>query len=198
VGSGLSMSAKVMLVCQSRQKQKELEQAVAKSGYQTIASVMLEADLQQTLEAAQADVIVFDIDRPDQKLLARTHTLNQQHAVPIVMFAEQGDKATIIEAVNAGVTSYVVDGFSVKRLLPIVEAALARFKAIQSLHQELQETKSKLEDRKHIDKAKGILMLQKEISEEQAYQALRKLAMDRNIKIGEAARNIIAMAELFG
>jgi len=191
------MSVNLMLVFQSRQRQQLLQQAVEASDYQSVVCVALDADLQQTLQAAQADVIIFNIDQPDQKLLARTHNLNQLHAIPIVMFAERGDQKTIIDAVNAGVTSYVVDGLQPKRLQPIVEAAMARFKAFQSLRNELQETKSKLEDRKHIDKAKGILIQQKNISEDQAYQALRKLAMDRNIKLGEAACNVIAMADIF-
>ena len=191
------MSLNLMLVFQSRQRQQLLQQAVEASNYQSVACVALDTDLQQTLQAVQADVIIFNIDQPDQKLLARTHNLNQLHAIPIVMFAERGDQKTIIDAVNAGVTSYVVDGLQPKRLQPIVEAAMARFKAFQSLRNELQETKSKLEDRKHIDKAKGILIQQKNISEDQAYQALRKLAMDRNIKLGEAACNVIAMADIF-
>ncbi len=191
------MNIRLMLVYQSRQRQQLLQQAADESGYQVAVCVALDADLQQTLQAAQADVIIFDIDQPDQQLLARTHNLNQLHAIPIIMFAERGDQKTIIEAVNAGVTSYVVDGLQPKRLRPIVEAAMARFKAFQSLRQELQETKSKLEDRKHIDKAKGILIQQKNISEDQAYQALRKLAMDRNIKLGDAACNVIAMADIF-
>jgi len=191
------MSVNLMLVFQSRQRQQLLQLAVEASDYQSVVCVALDADLQQTLQAAQADVIIFNIDQPDQKLLARTHNLNQLHAIPIVMFAERGDQKTIIDAVNAGVTSYVVDGLQPKRLQPIVEAAMARFKAFQSLRNELQETKSKLEDRKHIDKAKGILIQQKNISEDQAYQALRKLAMDRNIKLGEAACNVIAMADIF-
>ncbi len=191
------MNARLMLVYQSKQRQQLLLQAVEESDYEIAACAALDADLQQTLQAGLADVIIFYVDEPDQKLLARTHSLNQLHAIPIVMFAESGDKETIIEAVNAGVTSYVVDGLLPKRLQPIVEAAMARFKVFQSLRQELNETKCKLEDRKHIDKAKGILMQQKTISEDQAYQALRKLAMDRNIKLGEAACNVIAMAELF-
>lgn len=192
------MNTRLMLVYQSKQRQHLLQQAADESDYQVGTCVSLEADLQQTLQASHADIIIFYVEQPDQQLLARTHNLNQLHAVPIIMFAEQGDKKTIIDAVNAGVTSYVVDGLQPKRLQPIVEAALARFTALQSLRQELQETKCKLEDRKHIDKAKGILMQQKSISEDQAYQALRKLAMDRNIKLGEAACNVIAMAEILG
>ena len=191
------MNTRLMLVYQFQQGKELLQQAIEDAGYQAVACVGLDEDLQQTLQAVQADVIIFYVDQPDQQLLARTHSLNQLHAIPIVMFAERGDKAVIIEAVNAGVSSYVVDGLSAKRMQPIIEAAMARFKAFQSLHRELNETKNKLEDRKHIDKAKGILMQQKCLSEDQAYQTLRKLAMDRNIKLGEAACNVIAMADIF-
>jgi response regulator NasT len=192
------MNEKLMLVYYTEARRKLLEQAVEESGYKAVACVALTADLEQTLLENGADVIVLDVEHPDDGLLTRLHRISQQCPRPIVMFAQRGDRDSITEAVNAGVVSYVVDGLSPKRLLPIIDAALARFQAFQALHRDLQEARSKLEDRKHIDKAKGILMQQKKISEDQAYQALRKLAMDRNIKVGEAACNVIAMAELFG
>ncbi len=174
-----------------------MKAAAEAGGYEAVACVALDADLQRTLLAVQADVIVLDVEGPDEALLVRLHELGQRHPRPIVMFAQRGDRQSISDAASAGVISYVVDGLSPQRFLPIVEAALARFEVFQSLRRELQETRSKLEDRKHIDRAKGILMRQKNVSEDVAYQALRKLAMDRNIRMGEAACNVIAMAELF-
>jgi response regulator NasT len=193
-----SMNEKLMLVYHTEARRKLLEQAVEESGYGAVACVALTVDLEQALLESGADLILLDVDHPDEELLTRLHRLSQQHPRPIVVFAQRGDRESITEAVNAGVVSYVVDGLAPERMLPIIEAALARFKAFQALRRELHEARSKLEDRKHIDRAKGILMQQKKISEDQAYQALRKLAMDRNIKVGEAACNVIAMAELFG
>ena len=129
--------------------------------------------------------------------LACMRGISQGNPMPIVVFAECGDKISINDALQVGVSAYVVDGLSPKRLNSIVEVAIARFRQYQDLRHELETIKNKLEERKLIDRAKGVLMKQKGMSEDDAYRALRKMAMDWNIKIGEAARNIISVAELF-
>lgn len=190
------MSTKLMLVYQSLQRRPALEAAVAENGYVAAAWVESGADLQQALVQSGAEVLVLDIERPDERLLRRLHDLSQHRPLPMVIFAQAGDRAVITAAVNAGVAAYVVNGLSPQRLGPILDAAVARFHAFQSLRNDLRETREKLEERKQIDRAKGILMRHKQVSEDQAYHALRKLAMDRNIRIGEAACNVIAMEEL--
>jgi response regulator NasT len=115
-----------------------------------------------------------------------------------VFFAERSDYETTQAAINAGVSAYIVDGLSENRLNSVMEVAIARFKAFQSLKTELEDCKLRLQDRKDVDKAKGILMQHRKLSEEEAYQLLRKMAMDRNMKIGEAARNFIAAMALLG
>ena len=112
--------------------------------------------------------------------------------------AEDAASDTIGAAVRAGVSAYVVDGLQPQRVRPIIEVAIARFREFQALRRELEETRNKLAERKVIEKAKGLLMQQKGYSEEEAYQALRKLAMDRNQRLAEVARNVIAVLELLG
>jgi len=97
--------------------------------------------------------------------------------------------------VQAGVSAYVVDGLSQERVMPIVEVAVARFREFQSLRQELEDTKTKLADRKIIEKAKGVLMRKRQMDEDQAYQFLRKTAMSRNLKLTEVARVLISLEE---
>src|SRR6185436_10464569 len=98
--------------------------------------------------------------------------------------------------VQAGVTSYIVDGMSPERLSPIVEVAIARFEAYQALQNELNAAKLKLSERKLVERAKGILMKSRNLPEDQAYRALRKLAMDKNQKLGDVARQVIEVSEL--
>ena len=107
-------------------------------------------------------------------------------------------RALIEAAVQGGVSAYVVDGMQPHRLRPIIEVAIARFREFQALRDELQQTRNKLAERREIEKAKGILMKQKGMAEEDAYQALRKLAMDQGLKIGEVARQLISIAKLLG
>jgi response regulator NasT len=114
------------------------------------------------------------------------------------MFSDANDSALIEAAVQAGVSAYVVDGMQPHRLRPIIEVAIARFREFQALRDELQQTRNKLAERREIEKAKGILMKQKGMAEEEAYQALRKLAMDQGLKIGEVARQLISIAKLLG
>lgn len=190
------MTLRVMLIDQNRGRAAILEQALLDNGYEVVARSSVEEDLLQRIAQVQPDVIIVDMDSPDRDTLESMRSISRDQPRPIVMFAEKSDRISIGEAVKAGVSAYVVDGMSPGRLNAIMEVAIARFREFQALRNELEETKSRLEDRKLIDKAKGILMKQKSMTEDQAYKVLRKMAMDRNIKIGEAARNVIIVADL--
>jgi response regulator NasT len=122
--------------------------------------------------------------------------ISQDTPRPIVMFSADGNTEKIREAVRAGVSAYVVDGLAAQRVQPILDVAIARFEALQSLRNELEDTQLQLADRKRIDRAKGILIKQKNLSEEQAYQWLRKMAMDENLKLAEVADQVIRAAKL--
>jgi response regulator NasT len=115
---------------------------------------------------------------------------------PIVLFSNQRDPEYIRQAVQAGVSAYVVDGLQKERVLPIVEVAMARFREFQALRRELEETRSRLQERKIIEKAKGILMQRRGLSEDAAYQLMRKMAMDRNLRLVEVARTLLALEDL--
>jgi len=143
------------------------------------------------------DIIIFNLDTPSKKLLADLQTLSQQSALPVIMFASDSNVDTINQAIKAEVSAFIVDGLEYKRINSIINVAIARFKHQQSLNSALEEARTKLEDRKQIDRAKAILIKTQNFSEDEAYHTLRKLAMDRNITLGEMAKNVIAMSELF-
>jgi len=143
------------------------------------------------------DIIIFNLDTPSKKLLVDLQTLNQQSPLPVIMFASDGNTGTINQAVKAEVCAYLVDSLEYNRINSIINVAIARFKYQQSLKNALEEARAKLEDRKQIDRAKAILIKTQNYNEDEAYHTLRKLAMDRNITLGEMAKNVIAMCELF-
>lgn len=122
--------------------------------------------------------------------------MNQTMPRPVVMFSQDGDSETIRTAVKAGVAAYVVDGFEIERLRPVVDVAIARFEEHQALKLELAEASRKLTERKTIEKAKGILMKTRGMDEEAAYAALRKLAMEKSQPLAKVAANLIDMASL--
>ncbi|MER2602802.1 MAG: ANTAR domain-containing protein, partial [Candidatus Competibacter phosphatis] len=142
------------------------------------------------------DVILIDIDLPDRDTLEQLRDVGRNQPKPIVMFAERSDSETTAAALRAGVSAYVVDDLNPRRLKPIMDVAIARFREYQALRRELEETRNQLADRKIVEKAKGLLMKQRNLSEQEAYQSLRKLAMDRNQRVGEVARTVVSLLEM--
>jgi response regulator NasT len=189
---------RVMLIDENAARADELERALAALGYEVAVSLGSGEGLHDRVLELRPDVIIIDMESPSRDTLEHVSSVSRHRPLPIVMFANDSDSTTIDMAVRAGVTSYVVDGLSEKRLKPIMEVAIARFKAYESLRAELEKTKADLAERKVIEKAKGIIMKQRQCNEEEAFRAMRKLAMDRNKRLIDVARDVIAFAELFG
>jgi two-component system, response regulator / RNA-binding antiterminator len=148
------------------------------------------------VKESRPDVIIVNVNTPSDMLIADLHTLDRQLPLPIVMLTSDGSNATINKLIKAEVSAVIVDEFPCQRLDNIIQIAIARFKHRQVLKDALEDARSQLEDRKQIDRAKAILIKTQRFTEDEAYHKLRKLAMDRNITLGEMARNVIAMAEL--
>jgi two-component system, response regulator / RNA-binding antiterminator len=149
------------------------------------------------IKETNPDIIIFNLDTPSKKLLSDLQTLNNQSALPVIMFASDGNIDTINQAIKADISAFIVDSLEYKRLNTIIAVAIARFKHQQALKIALEDACTKLEDRKQMDRAKSILIKTQNFTEDEAYHTLRKLAMDRNITLGEMAKNVIAMSELF-
>jgi two-component system, response regulator / RNA-binding antiterminator len=117
---------------------------------------------------------------------------------PIVLFTNDGDTTHVKDAVAAGVSAYIVAGLAPERIRPILDVAMARFQHEQELRRELADAKTQLHERKVIDRAKGLLMQRQGLSEQQAYDKLRKNAMDRGLRLGEVAQRLVDAADLLG
>ncbi len=188
----------VMLIDAHPGRSAILEQALSDAGYHITVRTARTDQLLQQVRETQPDVILIDIELPDRDTLEQLRDVGLNQPRPIVMFAERSDPETTAAALRAGVSAYVVDDLNPRRLQPIMEVAIARFREYQALRRELEETRNRLAERKVIEKAKGLLMAQRNLSEEEAYQALRKLAMDRNQRIGEVARTVTSLLEMLG
>ena len=192
------MSLRVLLIDKERGRSALLEQALQDLGYEVVARLHSEHDLYNKVGMLNPDIIIIDIQSPDRDTLESMRTISQDMPRPIVMFADKSDSSLIEASVRAGVSAYVVDGLAAGRLKPIMDVAIARFREFHALRTELDKMRVQLEDRKYIDKAKGLLMRKRGITEEEAYHSLRKLAMDRNKRIGEMARDLIALMDVLG
>ncbi|NOS74572.1 MAG: ANTAR domain-containing protein [Methyloglobulus sp.] len=172
-----------------------LENALKNNGVNTL-KIQYSPQFLMLAKESRPDVIIFNLDTPSEQLISDLHTLDQQLPLPVIMFSNDGSNETINKVIKAEVSAFIVDGLSNDRVNSIIQVAIARFKQRQVLKDALEEARSHLEDRKQIDRAKAILIKTQNFTEDQAYHTLRKLAMDRNITLGEMSRNVIAMAEL--
>lgn len=186
----------VLIVDEDPGRSTILEQALRDGGFNVLAKLSNGEQLATQVEKHQPDVIIIDLDSPDRDTLENMYRVNQTQPRPIVMFVEDDDGASIDRIIAAGVSAYVVDGLNTKRVKPIVDMAVARFREYQALRDELEKTSSSLEERKLIDRAKGILIKKRGCSEEEAYQTLRRSAMDRGQRLADVARTLIEMIDL--
>ncbi len=187
---------RVMLVDDEPARRAATEAPLRSLGHEVVGSSTSTSDLAAAVQRHQPDVILIDVDAPSRDTLESLGQVNRDRPRPIVLFASRSEPDTIRKALQAGVTSYVVDGMNPARLKPILDVAIARFEEFQLLRKELEETKGKLADRRDIEKAKGLLMKRRTLDENAAYELLRRMAMDRNLRLGDAARTLIAAAEL--
>lgn len=172
-----------------------LEKALTNNRFDFLKMQSGSAFLALTQEC-KPDLIIFNLDTPSVSLITDLHQLNQCNPLPVIMFASHCCSDTINKVVNAEVSVLIIDGLTGVRINSIIQVAMAKFNQLQSLKDTLEAARSQLESRKQIDRAKAILMKTQNFTENVAYHTLRKLAMDRNITLGEMAKNVIAMAEL--
>jgi two-component system, response regulator / RNA-binding antiterminator len=187
---------RIALVDEKPERSDDLERALVAEGYDVLARIASGGDLRARIAELAPDVIIVDMQSPERDVLEDMQRLQAEEPRPVVMFVDESDSESIRAAVRAGVSAYVVDGLRSRNVRPIVEVAIARFQAFQALREELDAARVSLEERKLIERAKGILMQRRGVGEPEAYQMLRRAAMDRQMKLVEVARHLIEIAEL--
>ena len=168
------------------------------SGYDIVASLPADIYLPERIAQLQPDLIIIDAESDARDVLEHIVVASRDERRPIVLFTEDETTASINAAMAAGVSAYVVAGLQAERIKPVLNVALARFRQEQKLRTELNETRHKLAERKVIDRAKGFLMSSQRLTEDQAYQKLRSMAMSKNLKLAEIAQRILDVEDLLG
>ena len=189
---------RVMLVDDSQEEVSPLNEGLVSAGYDVVVVSALGLALVERVKELAPDVIIIDTESPSRDVLEHVSVVSAHDPRPIVLFTEDRENATIQAALKAGVSAYVVAGIQADRLQPILDVAVARFEREQALREELRGAQTKLAERKVIERAKGFLMQQKGVSEDEAFRLLRKLAMDRNTKVLDVAQQIVEVAKLLG
>lgn len=189
-------SLNVLVIDENRIRASVIEEGLRDAGYDRVTIIADMTGLARRITEINPDVIVIDLENPNRDMLESMFQISRAVNRPIAMFVDKSDEASIEAAVDAGVSAYIVDGLKQERVRPILKMAISRFNAFSRLSRELEEARGELENRKLIDRAKGVLMRARGLSEKEAYALLRRTAMDQNRKIVEIAQSLITAAGL--
>ena len=191
-------SLRVLLVDDGAHRVAAMREELVRLGYEVVGVVDSAPLIHDVVAALSPDVVIVDSESPSRDTLEHLAVMSATSPRPVVMFAEDHSQGPMRRALHAGVSAYVVAGMQVERLAPLLTVAIVRFEQESALRAELHETRGKLAERKRIERAKGILIKQRDLSEDEAYAQMRRLAMNRGLKLAEVADMIIDAHDLIG
>ena len=180
------------------ERSRSLRIGLLEGGYNIVAVLPADTYLEVRLSQLQPDMIIVDAESAARDALEHVVIATRDARRPIVLFTNDNDTRHVKDAVAAGVSAYIVAGLASERIRPILDVALARFQHEQALRQELASARSELQERKVIDRAKGLLMQRQGLGEQAAYEKLRKTAMDKGLRLADVAQRMLDAAELLG
>jgi response regulator NasT len=189
---------KILVIDENRIRAAIIEAGLREAGHERVTVIEDVAGIARRIAEIEPDVIVIDLGNPNRDMLESMFQLSRAVKRPIAMFVDRSDTQSIEASVEAGVSAYVIDGLRKERVKPILEMAISRFNAFSRMARELEEVRDELENRKVVDRAKGILMKSRGLSEADAYALLRKTAMNQNRKLADVAQSLVTAADLLG
>jgi response regulator NasT len=189
---------RILIIDENVVRASILEDGLKEAGLRRVSIISDMRELLRQISVLDPDVIFIDLENPNRDVLEQMFQVSRTVRRPVAMFVDRSDTASIEAAIDAGVSAYVVDGLRKERVKAILDMTISRFHAFNRLREELDRTKQALEDRKVIDKAKGILMKNRRIGEEEAYALLRKTAMNENRRVVEVAQGLLTATKLLG
>ena len=183
--------ARVMLVDDLPQRSARVEEKLIQEGFDVISRLPSATGLLFQIEQLKPDIILIDLQSPGRDVLDSLSVINDHNPTPVVMWSEEEDPGFIKQAVDSGVTAYMMGDVETDRVKPVIDVAMAQFKSYQTLRQKLDTTRTQLESLSVIDKAKRLLMEQQGIDEDSAHKVLRNLSMDSNQTLPQAAKSVV-------
>ena len=189
-------SLRILLVDQNADRAAILEEGLRDAGCRNITIVREMHSLMRRILEVDPDVIFIDLENPNRDVLEQMFQVSRSVRRPIAMFVDEADTESIHAAMQSGVGAYVVDGLHKERVKTILDTAVGHFNTFNKLREELERANQALEDRKLIERAKGILMKERGVNESDAYGLLRTAAMNENRRIIDVARGVVSAAGL--
>ncbi|MCW5715953.1 MAG: ANTAR domain-containing protein [Bauldia sp.] len=194
--TGRSRPLHVAVIEENSVRAAILVDGLREAGITSVEVISSTDGLLRRLTAVDPDVIIIGLENPRRDVLEQMFQVSKVVSRPVAMFVDHTDTDMIAAAIDAGVSAYVVDGLRKDRVKPIVETAISRFNAFDRLQRELDAARSELAGRKVIERAKGILMKTRQVSEEEAYELLRRAAMNDKRKVADIAQSVVTAASL--
>lgn len=196
VATAMQRRLKITIVESDPARAALIEESLSRVGQYDLNTVTDMTRLTLVIKEINPDIVLIDLDNPSRDSLEELTLATAPLERPVALFVDQSDANLTRIAIEAGVSAYVVDGLRADRLKPIIDAAVARFSLFRQMRTELAATKRALEERKVIDRAKGLLMKARGIDEEAAYALLRRAAMDQGRKVVDVAEALVSTAGL--
>ncbi|MEC9346571.1 MAG: ANTAR domain-containing protein [Pseudomonadota bacterium] len=194
----LTTGLKVAVVDENQMRAAILQEGLIGAGVREVTVIADTKNLLRQLADAEPDVVIIDLENPSRDVLEQMFQVSRLVARPVAMFVDRSDGSMIQAAMDAGVSAYVVDGLKKERVKPVMDVAISRFNTFHRLQQELEKARSELAERKVIERAKGILMKTRGMTEDEAYTALRRHAMSDNRRIIDIAQSVVTASKLLG
>ena len=192
----MSEPLSIAIVESDLNRAKLIAESLRETGVVTVHVLTGGGDLAGEIRQRNPDIVLIDISNPSRDTLEALALASGPLERPVAMFVDRSDESLTRAAIEAGVSAYVVDGLQMKRLKPILDAAVTRFNMFNRMRSELETTKRALEERKVIDRAKGLIMKARGLGEDEAYALLRKTAMDQGRKLSDVAQALVTAAGL--
>lgn len=185
------MKKTVLIVDDEPITRMDLKEMLDDAGYHIIGEACDGFDAIEICKTSKPDLVIMDIKMPLLNGIKASKVLIDDNlAKCILLLTAYSDKEMLQDAKDIGIMSYIVKPVDERSLLPAIEIAIAKQEQIDEMKEELNQVKKQLENRKKIEKAKGILMAQHKITEDEAYNMLRKLSMDKRCSMGKIADTI--------
>ena len=192
----MQASLKIVIVDENPTRAVVLEDALREAGHANVVRLDETSQLLARSCAVDPDIVIIDLETPRRAVLEQMFEVSRAVKRPVALFVEERETAALEAAIDAGVSAYIVGGLRKERIANIVDLCISRFNSFARLRKELERARGALEERKVIDRAKGILMTAKNLTEDAAYGLLRKTAMNENKKIAEVAQSVVTAAGL--
>lgn len=192
----MNKNLSILVVEADGDKARQIIDALIEAGWQKVHALAQVSGLERAIRDHMPDIVLIDMANPDRDTLEHISMVSDTKARTVAMFVDQTDEDLTQAALNAGVSAYVVDGLQMNRIKPVLETAITRFQLMRKMQSELDAAKRALQDRKTLDRAKGILMRKRGVTEDEAYKLLRKTAMDQGRKVIDVAQALVTASDL--